>query len=78
MKYIDALKLINLCLEEKILHEKEKHVCVYKGASNTYPEGWYLVDKYMLAHELMRDEKGQNILMSKLKEKEIDFVPTKF
>lgn len=78
MIYINALELINLCLREEILHEKDGMVCVYRSASATSPEGWCLEDKDILAKELMGDKEGQNALISALDKKGIKFMPTKY
>ena len=69
MNYINALKLINTCIEHNLLHEENGGVFVYRKATPKSKEGWYLTDKDILAKELMKDKNGQETLISALKEK---------
>lgn len=78
MFYIHALELINLAIEHEILIEQDGGVVVYRDASETMKEGWYLEDKNTLAHELMESKEGQDIIISALKEKNVEFKPTKY
>lgn len=71
MKYIDSLNLINLCIKHNILNTVDKKVLVYRKKSKHFPEGWYATDKDLLAKELMKDEVGQNALISVLKNKNV-------
>jgi hypothetical protein len=75
MFYINALHLINVCIDNNILKEKDKKVLVYRSGTPTSAEGWYLVDKDILAKELMNDKDGQDVLIEALKEKNVEFVP---
>lgn len=72
MFYIDALNLINLCIEHGILTEHEGHVLII------HENGPVLWDKDLLAHELMQDFEGQDVLLSALEEKHIQFKPFDF
>lgn len=75
MYYIDALKLLNTCVEHKILHENGKDIAVYKNSTNTSKEVWYLVPKDVLAQKLMKDEEGQAHLIAALNKANIKFEP---
>lgn len=76
MYYIDALKLLNICVEHKILHEDDGHIAVYKSGTPTHKEGWYLIPKDVLAQKLMRDEEGQTKLIEALNKANIKFEPS--
>lgn len=78
MIYINALELINACIENEILVEKDGGVFVYRNASANSKEGWYLDDKDILAKEIMADTEAQNALISALKEKGVEFIPTDY
>lgn len=78
MIYINALELINVCVENEILQEVNGGVPVYRKATPTHKEGWYLTDKDLLAKELMQDTTGQNILITELKRKGVEFTPTDY
>jgi hypothetical protein len=78
MAYIDALKLINLAIENDLLGEQEGKVFVYRAATSRSEEGWYLDDKDIVAKELMNDEKGQKTIIEVLKEKGVSFVPKEY
>lgn len=78
MWYIHTIELINIAIKNDVLKEKDGNVFVYRNGSDTSPEGWYLEDKEMLAHELMEDEKGQKFIIEALKDKNIEFQPTDF
>ncbi|MDF2880247.1 MAG: hypothetical protein K0R54_804 [Clostridiaceae bacterium] len=78
MIYINAIELINLCIEHDILKEENGEVPVYRQGTPKSKEGWYLTDKDTLAKELMNDEDGQNMLISVLKEKNVEFKPSHF
>ena len=73
MYYINALKLINLCVEHNILQEKDNKIFVYRNKGKNNKEGWYLEPKETLALELKEDKKGQETLICALKEKGVDF-----
>lgn len=75
MIYINALELINVSVENNILKEKEGKIFVYRAGTPKSKAGWYLSEKDFVAKELMNNEKGQRLLISALKEKNVDFVP---
>lgn len=75
MKYIDALKLINLCIENKLLNVVEGKVAIYRRKGKVKKEGWYLIEKEFLSQELMNDEYGIKYLTNKLKELGVNFIP---
>ena len=74
MKYINALELVNLALENSILHERDGKVITYMQGEN-FKDGWYLVDKEYAIQSLMRSEEGQTLIINKLLEKGIEFKP---
>lgn len=74
MFYIDALNLINLCIEHGILEQPEKDGYVLIIHKN----GPVLWEKDLLAKKLMLDFDGQGILLSALEEKNIQFEPFNF
>lgn len=78
MYYINALELINTCIQHDILKEKDGCVLVYRTASANSKEGWYLCDKDLVAKELMNDAEGQQILIDALKKKNVEFTPTDY
>lgn len=74
MIYINALELINACVENEILYEEKGYVFVLrKGEKDLCP-----TDKDILAKELMKDEKGQQTLISALRKKNVEFTPTDY
>lgn len=73
MYYINAMKLINLCVQNNILNEKDNKIFVYRNKGEQSEEGWYLEPKDILAFELKDDKAGQEALISELKKKGIDF-----
>lgn len=85
MRYINSLKLTNLCIENNILGEVEGKIPVYrKGVRKKKRKngktpgwivkpGWYLTDKDIFAKELMHSKKGQKIAISALNKKGIKF-----
>ena len=73
MYYINALKLINLCVEHNILQEKDNKIFVYRSKGKNNKEGWHLESKETLALELKEDKKEQETLICELKKKGIDF-----
>ena len=78
MLYITALELINLAIENGVLMEQEGMIVVYRDASPTSEEGWYLEDKDTLAKELKESKEGQEAIISALREKNIEFKPTDY
>lgn len=74
MIYINALELINACIENNILYEDRGYVLV----ARTGHQGLSPTDKDTLAKELMNDEKGQEILISELKKRNVEFIPTNY
>lgn len=74
MIYINALELINTCIKNGILVEKEGYVFVLRKGK----KDWCLTDKDILAKELMDDKKGQETLISALRNKNVKFTPTEY
>lgn len=78
MIYINALELINLCVKNGILQERDGEIFTYRSGTPKSKEGWYLTDKDLVAKEVMNDEDAQNQLIAALKEKNVEFTPTDF
>lgn len=84
MIYINALELINTCLDHGILKRYFNmdfytgYVYVYKDAGKESKEGWYLENKDTLAKELMDNEEACGLLIDALKEKGIYFKATDY
>jgi len=77
MLFIDALELLNICIENGVLHgEKNKYADVYHEAGETLPEGWYRHDIQDLAQEIMRQDEVILMLAGELKLKGIEFKPS--
>ena len=77
MKYIDAKKLVNMCVEEEILYTKEGRVAVYMNPKDDLKEGWYLIDKEDMIRIVMEDKEGQEKLIDALEKKNIKFQKVK-
>lgn len=75
MFYIDAIKLLNTCVKNNILHEDGGNIAVYKDSSNNSKEGWYLIPKDILAKKLMEDKDGQTQLIAALNKANVNFEP---
>lgn len=73
MRYIDAKKLVNMCVEEEILYTKEGRVAVYMNPKGDLKEGWYLIDKEDMIRIVMEDKEGQEKLIDALEKKNIKF-----
>jgi len=78
MFYINALELINVSVKNNILEESEERILVYRESTSKSKAGWHLTDKDTVAKELMNDEEGQKLLISALKEKNVDFIKTDY
>lgn len=78
MMYIHALELIDLAIKKDLVTVKDNKVAVYRNGAGDREEGWYLEEKESVAQELMKDEKGQEILFNALKEKGVEFNPTDY
>lgn len=78
MLYINALELINLAIQNDFLKEENGKVFVFRSKTSQSKEGWYLEDKDAVCKELMKDEKGQKVIIQALKDKGIDFVMTDY
>ncbi|MBQ8997184.1 MAG: hypothetical protein IJ086_00660 [Clostridium sp.] len=74
MKYIKALELVNLTVENKILHEKDGHIAMYMTFEDR-EDGWYLMPKEYAVQDLMRKKDGQDLIISKLLDMGITFEP---
>lgn len=79
MKYINALHLIDLSIENNLIKTQDEKLLIYRMASKEfpekYPEGWYLEDKDYMVHELMEDKEGQDFLIEELRKLNIKFQP---
>ena len=73
MRYIDAQKLVKMCVEEEILNTHEGRIAVYMNPKGDFKEGWYLVDKENMVRIVMKDKEGQDKLIEALKKKNIKF-----
>ena len=73
MKYIDSINLINLAIENDLIISIDEDILVYRKASDTKPEGWYIDSKEQIAHELMNDKKGQETIINSLKQIGVEF-----
>lgn len=78
MWYIDAKRLVDLCVEHGILqsYPKEGAVAVYCQAGNPpeeYPEGWYLIPLENAYHDIMDSEEGQKSLIAALEDIGVEF-----
>lgn len=73
MYYADALNLLEICVENDVLREKEGSIFVYRKEGTLDKEGWYLIPKDYLAKELKEDTDGQVALVQALEEKDIIF-----
>lgn len=71
MRFIDALNLIQLCVEQEILQTVDGQVAVYRNGTHRCPEGWYLMSDHDLAQKLMSDPKGINALTTELQKRNI-------
>lgn len=76
MIFINALKLVELAIENGILATKGNSVFVCLKGSKSGKEKWVLMDKHILAQQLMHDTKGQQLLIQALKERQIEFNPS--
>ena len=69
MFFIDAVKLLEMCIENKILYGENGLVAIYRHSGsnpNEYPEGWYMDRCDDVARELMNDPEGQRTLAAAL------------
>lgn len=78
MWYIDAKRLVDLCIEHGILqsYPKEGAVAVYCQAGNPpeeYPEGWYLISLEDAYYDIMSSEEGQQSLIAALEDIGVNF-----
>lgn len=76
MKMLNAVKLIDACIEHKIIMrdpERKDNIIVWYANDIDYPDGWYSVNILTAAGELCYNFEGQTVLISSLKEKGIDF-----
>lgn len=78
MLYINSLKLINKAIDNGLLEEIDGRVFIFRGETKDSKAGWWLEDKDTVAKELMRDKKGQDIIISELKKMSVEFVSTDY
>lgn len=74
LNYYECLQLLDTLLKHKIVYldtKNNENVMVYRKASKSYAEGWYSVNKHMLACELLQDIKWQIKLRKDLKKQSI-------
>ena len=71
MRFIDALNLIQLCVEQEILQTVDGQVAVYRNGTDRCPEGWYLISDHDLAQKLMSDPQGIDALTTELQKRNI-------
>lgn len=76
MFYINAKKLIELCLENNIFNLHEGRILLYRGATNNSKEGWYATDIEDVIHIVKEDVNGQQHLIDALKNKGVNFIPS--
>lgn len=76
MMYIDARRLIDLCIENGLLRASNGHIETYRAAGSNpkeYPAGWYLSPYEDCIQEIMRNKAGQEALIQALAAREITF-----
>lgn len=78
MLYINALELINVSIKNNLLDEIEGKIHIYRNGTSESEPGWYLEEKDIVAKELMNDKKGQKLIISLLKKRNVDFTPTDY
>jgi hypothetical protein len=76
MIFIHVLELIDLCVKNDILQDMDGNIPVYRKGTDKCNEGWHLTEKHRLAQELMKDDGGQKALISALKGKNVEFIPS--
>lgn len=78
MYYINARRLLLLCVAHGILHmDEHNNIAIYRKAGKdpaSNPEGWYFEHIEDVCQELMRDTEGQRILREALSKKGVPFV----
>ena len=72
---MDALRLVQLCIEHNLLKTAEDGVLIYLKENEETPEGWYLFSKEQVAHRLMEDNNGVHTLTNALADLGIEFKP---
>lgn len=75
MLYIHALQLIDLCVKYGLLKEEDGNLLVYLNKTEQNEEGWFWMDKNLVAKQLMRDKEGQEVALQALNEKGVEYVP---
>lgn len=68
--FIDALRIIDLCIEHGILATQDDHVIVVHESGDRY-----LWPKDELARELMEDMDGQKVLLDEMEKRGIPYTP---
>lgn len=75
MWYMDAVRLVELCIEHEILKTAEGGVLLYITEMKEKPEGWYVFSKEQVAHQLMEDVDGIHTLTNALADLGVEFQP---
>lgn len=73
MRYIDAKRLIELCLKENLFNLHEDKILLYRKEGRNSKEGWYATEKEDVIQILLKDKLGQDFLIRELKSKGIEF-----
>lgn len=77
MYYINARRLLLLCVAHGILHMDENgNIAIYREAGKDQarnPEGWYFENFENVCQELMQDKEGQRMLRESLEKKGVQF-----
>ena len=72
MRYIDNLKLIEVCIKAGMLKTMDGYVLVCRKTQQG--DAWFKVSKEDLAQELIEDTDGANFLIKELKKRNIEFL----
>lgn len=75
MFYINAKKLVELCLENNIFNLYEGNILLYRQGTDNSKEGWYATNIEDVIHVVRNDVYGQEHLITALKNKGINFTP---
>lgn len=73
MRYIDAKRLIDLCLEEDLFNLHEGKILLFRNIKDSGKTGWYITEKEDVIHLIKNDTEGQSVLINALEDKGINF-----
>ena len=73
MWYMEALRLVQICIEHDLLKTTKDGVLLYMAETKEKPEGWYLFSKEQVAHQLMEDDEGVYTLTNALADLGVEF-----